>query len=366
MRSNDGKGAGGIYLYAGRAELENTILAGNIDGEACKGFNPDTDDDTVINCASTSPGAISCNGLAAGGFFGEFVSTFAPDAYLNQLDCSEDGDISDDSAPAPLVSKECFFWIPTSLGSNGFNIIGNPSGFTFVATTGDQVGTEANPLDPLLGPLQDNGGSTFTHAPEIGSPAIDAGGFIGATLRVAAGCSGVDQTGNPRPQAGTPTGAAQCDIGAVEAKFDFGCTNSELAPTQLTMDGGLGQLQKLVKKATRAFRKAGGSRKKARSYNTSASELYLAGWTATWVDLPGNVLQCGGNVGNLCVSASTSSATTGYIDSSDQLRALVGKVSKKTRKLGGKSGKKLKKKAKNQHATNISTAAAIPAETLVC
>src|SRR5207248_5776427 len=36
--------------------------------------------------------------------------------------------------------------------------------------TGDQINT-----DPMLGPLQDNGGPTFTHALLPGSPAIDAG-----------------------------------------------------------------------------------------------------------------------------------------------------------------------------------------------
>ena len=35
---------------------------------------------------------------------------------------------------------------------------------------GDQINT-----DPMLGPLQDNGGLTFTHALLPGSPAIDAG-----------------------------------------------------------------------------------------------------------------------------------------------------------------------------------------------
>ena len=35
---------------------------------------------------------------------------------------------------------------------------------------GDQINT-----DPLLGPLQDNGGPTVTHALLPGSPAIDAG-----------------------------------------------------------------------------------------------------------------------------------------------------------------------------------------------
>jgi hypothetical protein len=37
------------------------------------------------------------------------------------------------------------------------------------------VGTSANPLDPLLGPLQDNGGPTFTMALLLGSPALNAG-----------------------------------------------------------------------------------------------------------------------------------------------------------------------------------------------
>jgi len=56
--------------------------------------------------------------------------------------------------------------------------------------------------DPLLGPLQDNGGFTQTHLPAPGSPAIDAGD--------PANCDGVDQRGVPRPQ------GARCDIGSVE------------------------------------------------------------------------------------------------------------------------------------------------------
>ena len=55
--------------------------------------------------------------------------------------------------------------------------------------------------NPLLGPLQDNGGATWTHAPQLGSPAIDAGGA----------CQDSDQRGHSRP-----VGRA-CDIGAVEA-----------------------------------------------------------------------------------------------------------------------------------------------------
>src|SRR5205823_14575232 len=47
------------------------------------------------------------------------------------------------------------------------NTNGGIGGFT---GPGDQINT-----DPLLGPLQDNGGPTFTHALLKGSPAINAG-----------------------------------------------------------------------------------------------------------------------------------------------------------------------------------------------
>ena len=59
--------------------------------------------------------------------------------------------------------------------SLGFNLVGN--GFGSVGfTMNDQVGGPPDgPIDPLLGPLEDNGGPTFTMALLPGSPAIDAG-----------------------------------------------------------------------------------------------------------------------------------------------------------------------------------------------
>jgi hypothetical protein len=63
----------------------------------------------------------------------------------------------------------------TSLGYN----LSTDHGGGFLTGPGDQINT-----NPLLGPLRDNGGPTFTHALLPGSPAINAGGsnFTGASF----------------------------------------------------------------------------------------------------------------------------------------------------------------------------------------
>jgi hypothetical protein len=136
--------------------------------------------------------------------------------------CTVSGNISDEqkgSAVATVASRTIMLSntlidgdCQGPLTSNGHNIEspGNTCGFDQPT---DQVNVSADDLK--LGPLQDNGGPTMTHALEAGSVAIDvipvedcvdADGQLLTT----------DQRGEPRP-AGT-TDPKRCDVGSVEVQ----------------------------------------------------------------------------------------------------------------------------------------------------
>lgn len=67
--------------------------------------------------------------------------------------------------------------------------------------------TNASNADPLLGPLQNNGGAVETRLPGVGGSAIDSGDN---NVCIGAGVNSVDARGVARPQ------GPACDIGAVE------------------------------------------------------------------------------------------------------------------------------------------------------
>ena len=80
--------------------------------------------------------------------------------------------------------------------------------------------------DPLLGPLQDNGGPTFTHALLAGSPAIDAGdpAFVGPP--------DYDQRGIGFPRVVN----GRIDIGAFEVQTPLNSTPQVTCPAAATLD----------------------------------------------------------------------------------------------------------------------------------
>ncbi|MFK7820251.1 MAG: Ig-like domain-containing protein [Planctomycetaceae bacterium] len=67
--------------------------------------------------------------------------------------------------------------VAEATNTSDHNLIGVGVGLTGITNgvLGNQIGTAANPIDPLIGPLQDNGGPSPTHALLPGSPAINAG-----------------------------------------------------------------------------------------------------------------------------------------------------------------------------------------------
>lgn len=94
-----------------------------------------------------------------------------------------------------------------NLVSLGYNL---SSSTDILSGTGDLTGTL-----PALGPLQNNGGPTPTHALLPGSPGIDAGNPAGC-LDVDGTALFNDQRGNLRASDGTNSGVRRCDIGAFE------------------------------------------------------------------------------------------------------------------------------------------------------
>ncbi|MEO8609111.1 MAG: choice-of-anchor Q domain-containing protein [Chloroflexota bacterium] len=95
-----------------------------------------------------------------------------------------------------------------SLASAGNNLIGSdlPNLCSFQALASDLVD-----IDPLLGPLQDNGGPTPTRALAIGSPAV-SGGNPSIPGSSGTACLTTDQRGITRIEAG-------CDMGAYQSQF---------------------------------------------------------------------------------------------------------------------------------------------------
>ena len=102
--------------------------------------------------------------------------------------------------------------------SEGYNLFGTTDGGGFAPT--DLLG-----VDPLLGPLQDNGGPTWTMSPLAGSLAINR-------VPGAAGFPATDQRNVPRPQG--PLG----DSGAVEVGGTPGVQVVGIAPRSGAASGG--------------------------------------------------------------------------------------------------------------------------------
>ncbi|MBN1856964.1 MAG: hypothetical protein JW846_08435 [Dehalococcoidia bacterium] len=128
------------------------------------------------------------------------------------------------------------------IASLGGNIVGDAQGWDYSeemempADCGDLIG-----VDPLLGPLADNGGPTLTHELLPGSPAVDGACDCNAIADYHIDWDSIhllfpsstsfqdslnatvesDQRGEIRPVDGNGDGEERCDIGAVEMQPDI-------------------------------------------------------------------------------------------------------------------------------------------------
>jgi hypothetical protein len=155
LSGNEGYIGGGIYNWSGATLIvSNSTVAGNTAGDGGGGIrNDDYSTLTINNCT------IAGNSVRHG--FGGGISLQGTSAVRNTI-------IAGNSATyGPDVLAEAF-------GSQGHNLIGNTQ------DSGGYDPTDLLNVDPLVGPLQDNGGPTQTRALLPGSPAIDAGDNTGA------------------------------------------------------------------------------------------------------------------------------------------------------------------------------------------
>jgi hypothetical protein len=173
--------SGGAIQNAGTLNLSNSTLSGNVaassgGGIAGNGFT---------NVANSTISGNAAQGSNAGGIAVATVTLKNTTITGNSAKGNGGGIFNNGVGGATVRARNTIIALNTAangpdvngaLISDNFNLVGNNSGSTIAPTQfSDQIGTPASPVDPLLGPLADNGGLTFTHALLSGSRAIDGG-----------------------------------------------------------------------------------------------------------------------------------------------------------------------------------------------
>lgn len=197
LSDNQGVTGAGFYINQGTVTATNTTVSGNT--------------------ASNNYGGIYITGSGANLYMQN--STIANNTRINTTGTGYNGIYFGGGATASMINtilaynqnRNCFSTLaPTSLGHNLSSDL-----HCGLDQSGDLPG-----VDPLLGPLADNGGSVHTHALLPGSQAIDAGDDVQ--------CPVTDARGINRPYDGDGDSTATCDIGAVEARHQLSIADSIL------------------------------------------------------------------------------------------------------------------------------------------
>jgi hypothetical protein len=174
---SDNVGGGGIAVDGGELNLTNSTVAGNVvsgDGAPVGGGisagryggTARVVNSTIANNRAVGPDSVG------GGLFGNVDvnnSTISGNSSASGAGVAGSGDADADVSNSIIYGNLALDGIPADCGvpftSGGGNVIGGPR--ECLLDAGDRVG-----VDPLLGPLADNGGPTETMAIGAGSPAI--------------------------------------------------------------------------------------------------------------------------------------------------------------------------------------------------
>ncbi len=208
-------GGAGLIISGGQVVITNSTISNNYSAAAGGGIavhdaaGGEIDTDLILNSVTITGN--HANGEGNGGGYGgglwidSLIGNWVMVEFHNTI-------LGGNTSAGP--STDCF-GNTANLISSGYNLVGDGSDCTFNPGPGDQVGTGEDPIDPLLGPLQDNGGPTWTHALLDSSPAIDAGNPAGCTDELG-NLLLTDQRGFERHVDGDGNGSAICDIGSYE------------------------------------------------------------------------------------------------------------------------------------------------------
>jgi hypothetical protein len=218
---------GGVSNFGGIVAITNSTVSGNHANRGggvsnSAGYYGDPGTVTITNSTISGNGANRGGGVS--NYQSCFYSSFNRQTFCNSAALSLNRSLiaGNQAAAGPEIENAIILGplssppLSDNVTANNFNLFGanGNSGVSGFAPGPTDI-VPSVPLAKILGPLQNNGGPTQTHALVAGSPTIDAGDPNGCRDN-----SGAlllkDQRGFPRNVDGNSDGTARCDIGAVE------------------------------------------------------------------------------------------------------------------------------------------------------
>lgn len=283
VEDNPGVGAGIWIDNPGHVSVSDSAISGN--HASVSGGGIDNDGDLTVLRSTVSGNSVSGGALQIGGG----IDHFGSDLSITNSTISGNAAVTGGGV---LSGSDASFVNDTIADNTGGGFVrsglANSQDFANTMVV-DNAGADCNSsavssddhdlstdgtcaftgtADPLLGPLQDNGGETDTQAPGSTGAAVDGGDDTA--------CPATDQRGTARPQ------GAHCDIGAVElaaAAATVSAARSSVAasPSSVPADGSTASTITVTLRDTNGNAVAG----KTMSVSASGDGATITGIAAT-------------------------------------------------------------------------------------